>query len=886
MSQNNQNNQIHLKDYTTPAFQVNSVSLDFNLNEDSTILKSLTTYKKLKSEPLTLNGEDLKLISIKMNGDDLNKKLFTLSETHLIIPNPPDEFELEIVTELNPQENTSLEGLYKSNNIFCTQCEAQGFRKITYFQDRPDVMTTYNVRIEADKTKYPVLLSNGDRIQSRDLSNNRHEVFWRDPHKKPCYLFALVAGNLGVIRDHFTTKSGKKVNLEVYALDGLQERCFHAIHSLKKAMKWDEDTYGLEYDLNDYMIVAIDDFNAGAMENKGLNIFNSRLVLANPQTATDQDYFNIESVVAHEYFHNWTGNRVTLNSWFQLSLKEGLTVFRDQEFSADISHRGVQRINDVENLRESQFIEDTSPQAHPVRPESCLAVDNFFTTTIYEKGAELIRMMQVLVGKKGFKKGMSEYFKRHDGQAVTTDDFALSISEPNQKNFTQFKLWYSQAGTPTVELCEEYRPEDQTYILKFKQKPFLSNSKAFHIPLLFKFFNSNGQAWNMQKVLENIFLDVSLDTPAVELNSDKDPLINLTHFEQEIIFKSITEKPILSILREFSAPIILKFNQTKEDLIQLMKFDDDLFVKKESLQKLVLQELNYILTHSNSVLSENAPLIFDSLDHLLNDKNLYFGIKNHLLCIPSIERMGQEFGRLDPIQFNEAREFFINQLSLHISSTLEFHFNLLSQENLDQYSAENFEKRNFKNNCLELLLKAHPSQYLHFAKNQLENSTNMSDQFAALNLLCNFSKTERQNSSHFFYEKWKNESLVLNKWLSSLSQVTHENIVNEIKEVLVHPGFNIKNPNNVYSLMRNFGRNIVQIYNGHPQNLDFYLDFIHKVDQFNPQVAARLCGELKIVPKLCAPLKQMALSQIKTHLDNKAWSKNTYELLEKSSHDL
>ncbi|MGE5085190.1 MAG: aminopeptidase N, partial [Bacillota bacterium] len=446
---------IYLKDYKAPAFSVDSIHLDFNLNEDFCRVVAKSQIKQLEpGSALHLNGEDLKLVSVKINGQTLSPSQYQLAAEEMIIPTVPASFTLEIETQLEPQNNTSLEGLYKSNGIFCTQCEAQGFRKITWFLDRPDVMTSYSVTIEADKAKYPVLLSNGDRIKIEDLGNGRHKAYWSDPHKKPCYLFALVAGDLGVIRDTFTTSSGRKVNLEVYAAHGKQERCWHAMDSLKKSMKWDEEVFGREYDLNEYMIVAIDDFNAGAMENKGLNIFNSRLVLADSNSATDNDFHSIESVVAHEYFHNWTGNRVTLRDWFQLSLKEGLTVFRDQEFSADMTDRGVQRIEDVDALRAGQFAEDAGPNAHPVRPESCMAVDNFFTMTIYEKGSELIRMMQTIVGRKGFRKGMDEYFKRHDGQAVTTDDFAAAISEPNGKDFTQFKRWYHQSGTPVVSIQE------------------------------------------------------------------------------------------------------------------------------------------------------------------------------------------------------------------------------------------------------------------------------------------------------------------------------------------------------------------------------------------------------------------------------------------------
>jgi aminopeptidase N len=501
-SESNAPKRIYLKDYQSPAFSISSALLHFNLNETKTVVTAKLVFKKIKNEALVLDGENLKLLSIKLNEKPLSPSDYILSDENLTITTPPADFTLETQVEVNPEANKSCVGLYLSSGIFATQCEAEGFRNITYFLDRPDVMTSYTVELEADAKKYPVLLSNGDLTNKKDLGNGRHQATWKDPFKKPSYLFALVAGDLGVVQDSFTTKSGKKVKLEVFASHGKQERCHHAMTSLKKSMKWDEDRFGLEYDLNQFMIVSIDDFNMGAMENKGLNIFNSRLVLADPASATDGDFDRIESVVGHEYFHNWTGNRVTCRNWFELSLKEGLTVFRDQEFSSDLNSRAVQRIKDVDGLRSSQFAEDSGPNAHPVRPESCLAVDNFYTPTIYEKGSEVIRMMQTIVGKVGFRRGMDEYFKRHDGQAVTIIDFANAISEPNKVDLTQFKLWYSQAGTPEVEVIENYDATLKEYHLRLKQSCAVTEKQPvklpFHIPLLVGLLDSKGQNIEIQ----------------------------------------------------------------------------------------------------------------------------------------------------------------------------------------------------------------------------------------------------------------------------------------------------------------------------------------------------------------------------------------------------
>jgi aminopeptidase N len=525
---------ILLKDYQAPLFQVEQLHLRFDLHEEYAIVESKMSLRGSYPSTVTLDGENLELLEIRVNEKVLKPQEYQLTDHQLQFSAPHESFEVQIKVRIKPQDNTSLEGLYKSSGIFSSQCEAQGFRKITYFFDRPDVMTSYTVEIEADLKKYPILLSNGNRLQATHLEKGRHKVLWQDPFKKPCYLFALVAGDLGVLKDHFVTRSGRRVELEIYAAHGQQNRCRHAMQSLKKSMRWDEERFDREYDLDTYMILAIDDFNAGAMENKGLNIFNSRLILADPETATDADYFAIESVVAHEYFHNWTGNRVTLRDWFHLSLKEGLTVFRDQEFSMDQLSRGQIRIENVQDLRDYQFSEDSGPNAHPIRPSSCFAVDNFFTSTIYEKGSEVIRMMQTLVGRPGFKKGMDLYFQRHDGQAVIIEDFAQCIAEANGQNWQQFKLWYSQAGTPSVKVKTQFDQKLGIFKLQLEQSCELTNleknesfdKKPFHIPLLFELLDENGSEINLQHSL-------------VSTNSENQKMLELKDSQMNLVFEGI-----------------------------------------------------------------------------------------------------------------------------------------------------------------------------------------------------------------------------------------------------------------------------------------------------------------------------------------------------------
>ncbi|NJN45457.1 MAG: aminopeptidase N, partial [Candidatus Competibacteraceae bacterium] len=545
---------IHLKDYTPPTFLIDTVNLRFELGEDATFVHSRLSLRRnpesteAGTASLVLDGQQLELVELRLDGRTLTPEHYTVDADQLTLPQVPNSFQLEITTRIYPQNNTALEGLYQSSGNFCTQCEAEGFRKITYFLDRPDVMAVYTTTVVADKTRYPVLLSNGNCIDSGDLPGGRHWATWHDPFKKPSYLFALVAGHLQRITDTFTTQSGREVALHIYVEPENIDQCDHAMASLKKAMTWDEATFGREYDLDIYMIVAVGDFNMGAMENKGLNVFNTKYVLAKPETATDADYLGIEGVIGHEYFHNWTGNRITCRDWFQLSLKEGLTVFRDQEFTADMSSRAVKRIDDVRILRSAQFPQDAGPMAHPVRPDAYIEINNFYTVTVYNKGAEVIRMMQALLGQDGFRRGMDLYFERHDGQAVTTDDFVQAMEDANGVDWQQFRRWYTQAGTPEITAQGSYDPDTQSYTLTLRQScpptPGQDHKKPFHIPVALGLLDSAGRS-----------LPLQLENESAPVGDHR--VLELREAEQQFRFINVPDSPLPSLLRGFSAPVKL-----------------------------------------------------------------------------------------------------------------------------------------------------------------------------------------------------------------------------------------------------------------------------------------------------------------------------------------
>lgn len=857
-----ENKRHYLKDYISPAYQVKHLNLHFNLHETSTKVTSHMQLKRLRNEDLILNGEQLDLQSVQLNGQELTN--YQKTEHHLSISDLPEEFELKIVVEINPETNKSCEGLYLSKGIFCTQCEAEGFRKITYFLDRPDVMTTYTVEIEADKTKYPRLLSNGDCVEKRSLDNGRHYTKWNDPFKKPSYLFALVAGDLGVIEDYYTTKSGKKVKLEVFAAHGKQDRCGHAMESLKKSMKWDEERFGLEYDLNQFMIVAIDDFNMGAMENKGLNIFNSRLVLADKESATDTDFHNIEAVVGHEYFHNWTGNRITCRNWFELSLKEGLTVFRDQEFSSDLHSRPVERISQVQSLRSRQFPEDAGPNAHPVRPESCLSVNNFYTATIYEKGAEIIRMMSTMLGKQGFRRGMDEYFKCFDGQAVTIDDFAAAISEANKVDFTQFKLWYSKAGTPEIYVTEKYDPASKAYELTLEQKCDLTkteketgfNKKPFHIPLIVGLIGPNGE-------------DLPIKCKDVVWNTDEKPLLHLKNSKQTFIFTDLGARPVLSLNRQFSAPVKLKWSPKSEDLYHLIKFDSDEFNRFENCQKMILEEVQSLI-HDKDL----NPKVIEVLGSVLKDSKIDPMFKSLLLTLPSDQEITLVESLIQPEAFHKARHTIYKRCVENYSDEL-----LTMYKKHHMLDSEG--DRSLKNRVLRYLYLGEHPEGLRLVKEQFDHAKNMTDSFAALVLVCNQATAERDEALHTFFERWKTDAVILNKWLSAQATSPAFDTFQKVKDITGMTSFDPHNPNNLYSLHLAFAQNYLSFLTDDGEAIRWFSEEIERVDKENPQVASRLCSQFNFVKKFPAAAKAVATEEITRLLALPKLSRNCRELLEK-----
>lgn len=870
-TQKTNTNRQFLKDYQAPCFEMNSVNLKFQIFTDHVLVSNTMKLSRLKSGDLELNGVDLKLVSVHLNGHLLAAPDFKIANEVMTISNIEKTADLVIVTKIYPAQNTSLEGLYQTDSNLVTQCEAQGFRKISYFLDRPDVMSSYEVCIEAEKEKYPILLSNGDRIGTQDLGNGRHSVTWKDPHKKPCYLFAMFCGDLGVIRDQFVTKSGRKVNLEVYASHGKQDKCLHAMNSLKKSMRWDEEAFGLEYDLNDFMIVAIDDFNSGAMENKGLNIFNSRLVLADEASATDGDYHSIESVVAHEYFHNWTGNRVTLRDWFQLSLKEGLTVYRDQEFSSDVGDRGVERIQTVDNLKSSQFAEDAGSNAHPVRPDSCLAVDNFFTSTIYEKGAEVIRMMQNIVGKKAFRKGMDLYFARHDGQAVTCDDFSAAILGSNGISEEVFKRWYTQAGTPNVTIHEEYDSSAKKYTLHLKQdcRPTKETSSKlpFYVPLIIGLLNSHGQ-------------EMKLNSKDIRINSDGKNLIDFTTSEMSVVFLDVAERPVLSVLREFSAPVNLHWNASREDLIFLASHDSDSFNRWESMQKLARTELLKMIaeiqTNQTAKVSEEILQVYRNIIH---DQNMDPSFKELMLNLPDHSQMAQSLVTLDADSMGLAKKVFIKSVGALEPIFLHEQYLSLHEKSKTGLDHKSAGMRALKNKYLRLLIAA-DAKFEQLAFQQFKETKNMTDKIAAMNVLVACNSNYASETLLSFENEWREDKLVMNKWLAAQAMATDSKALLRIQTLMTSPSFNIKNPNNVYSLLRNFGRNIPVFYSETTKAVDFYCQQIGIIDSFNPQVAARLVEPLNFVGKLNAKMKAEALASVQKLLQNEKLSKNSRELLQ------
>ena len=847
---------IYLKDYKKPSYRLSDLELNFDIYDDYVIVDSLAHYTQEVAEDLILYGVDLELESLKVN--DTNYTDYSLDKDQLILKNLPKEFVLEIQTKIYPEKNHTGEGLYRSGDIYCTQCEAEGFRRITYFMDRPDVMTKYKTIIRADKKRFPILLSNGNMVESKDLENGRHSAIWEDPFNKPSYLFALVAGDLAVVCDSYKTKSGRDVKLEIFVDHGNENKVPHAMESLKNSMKWDEDRFRLEYDLDIYMIVAVDSFNMGAMENKGLNIFNSAYVLADQKSATDTDFQGIEGVIGHEYFHNWTGNRVTCRDWFQLTLKEGLTVFRDQEFSSDMGDRSVKRIEDVRGLKSHQFVEDQGPLTHPIKPKSFVEINNFYTATIYEKGAEVIRMIHTLLGEEKFQKGMDLYFQRHDGQAVTTEDFVAAMSDASQKDLEHFKVWYDQNGTPRVKVSEMY--EDNELTLVFEQIVQTNNEKydCLHFPFYFSLYTKSGER------LE-------------EVKFEFDQVV------KTLSFKNLTSKPVLSLNENFCAPVIVEYNQSLDDKIVLMKFCQDDFNRYNATQELLKNELSRLeeLAKSDLKLEVNDNVI-EAYKALLLDEKIKDAFKAFALSFPTLVELNNEAASFDFNARKEALAFLKVEIATKLEDVLIQMNESLGVDKEFKLNPASMGKRSLRLLIWFLLAKLDKSLHFDELVKLYKSANNMTEQLGYLNIILSAEIPNKEELNQDFFNQWKHETLVVQKWL--MTQALREDITLEkMKELECLKEYNPKVPNLLRSLIGRFGMfNTSAFHAADGSGYQYFGDKIIEIDSFNPQIAARLAKTLNFSEKLDNDRRDQLIKVLKDIQSHSNLSNDLKEVIEKN----
>ena len=872
---------VLLKDYAPPAYLIESVDLHFELGEEITVVTSRFAVRRnpaaVSSErTLRLFGRDLELRGLMLDDRELGAGDYLIDGETLDIAAVPDAFSLRVETAIRPQDNTSLEGLYKSSGNFCTQCEAEGFRKITWFPDRPDVLARYTTTIVADRRRYPVLLSNGNLIEEGELDGGRHFARWQDPFKKPSYLFALVAGDLVKIEDSFTTCSGRRVTLRIFVEERNRDKCDHAMRSLKRAMAWDEATFGLEYDLDIYMIVAVDDFNMGAMENKGLNVCNSKYVLACPETATDADYQGIEGVIGHEYFHNWTGNRVTCRDWFQLSLKEGLTVFRDQQFSAEMGSAAVKRIEDVRLLRNTQFPEDAGPMAHPVRPESYVEINNFYTATVYNKGAEVIRMYHTLLGPEGFRKGLRLYLERFDGQAATTDDFLQAMAEAGGIDLDQFRRWYSQAGTPELRVETDYDAAARTFELRIRQScpptPDQPVKKPFHIPLEVGLLGRDGRDLPLR--LEGEPAVVSRNTRVLELRGET----------ETFRFVDVPCSPVPSLLRGFSAPVKLQIPWQDADLAFLMACDSNSFNRWEAGQQLACRVL---LRQVESMQKGQVPtadgLFIEAFAKTLGDTQSDPALLALALTLPTETYLGEQLPVIDPSAIHQARESLRRQLAERLQNDLLNVYRRCREAGPYQLSSAAIGRRSLKNLCLAYLMSLDDAAALSLCLEQFETADNMTDVLAALGCLVHSDSIQRPKTLEAFYQKWSRDPLVLDKWFMLQAMSRRPETLAEVRRLMAHPAFNIRNPNKVRSLVGVFCQgNPARFHDPGGEGYLFAGDQVLALDPFNPQVAARLLGSLSRWRRYDPDRQELMKTQLRRILKAPGLSPDCYEIALKS----
>ncbi|MBC7684985.1 MAG: aminopeptidase N [Bdellovibrionales bacterium] len=853
---------IYRKDYTPPGYLVDTVELGFDLDPQRTIVASrlsMTCNPGSAQREIALYGENLELVALRMNGKTLGEGDYRIDDNLLRIPNAPEDVVLEIETICSPVENTTLNGLYVSNGNFFTQCEAEGFRAITYFPDRPDVMARYTVMLRANKEQYPVLLSNGNLIEEGELGDGRHYAKWEDPFKKPSYLFALVAARLVCQEETFQLADGRDALLQVWVEDGNLDKTDYAMQSLKNSIRWDEERWGLELDLDRFMIVAVSDFNMGAMENKGLNIFNTKFVLANSRVATDVDYAGIEAVVGHEYFHNWTGNRITCRDWFQLSLKEGLTVFRDQEFSGDMigtdSGRAVNRIDQVRTLRQAQFPEDAGPMAHPVRPDSFVEINNFYTVTVYEKGAEVVRMYQTLLGREGFRKGMDLYFERHDEQAVTCDDFRHAMADAGGRDLAQFERWYSQAGTPVVRAESRYDADAKTYELTLSQccppTPGQECKEPFHIPVAFGLLDAEGA-------------DIALVLNGQMVGTTT--VLELTEASQSFRFTRVSEQPTPSILRDFSAPVVLDYDYTDEELLHLFSHDSDPVNRWEAGQRLAMARL---LSLTAAVASGGKlaldELFVDAMRTILADESLDAGFREQALLLPSESMIAEQMEVVNPQAIHLARQFIRRTIGAGLKDELrgQYEANLTPGEySPDAVSAG---RRGLKNLALAYLCAAPEVDSVQLAQEQYDNAGNMTDRVAALVSLIHAGAEGAEDALQRFYTDFDSEALVIDKWFTIQAGSPAADVA-QVRSLMRHKSFSMKNPNRARSLIFAFcNGNPAQFHAPDGSGYAFWAEQVAALDAINPQVASRLARSMdrwrRYAPALQSQMKK-ALQQV------------------------
>nr|WP_132540541.1 aminopeptidase N [Plasticicumulans lactativorans] len=871
---------VRLADYAPPDYLIDTVALRFELGETGTTVSAELALRRnhAGARPLVLDGQGLELLGVWLDGVPLGAERYRCDDEHLTLPGVPEACVLRIDTRIHPQSNTALEGLYQSSGNFCTQCEAEGFRKITYYLDRPDVMARFTTTIVAERARYPVLLSNGNPVARGEYDDGRHWVTWEDPFRKPAYLFALVAGDLGCVRDTYTTASGRSVALEIYTEHANVGQCGHAMASLQKAMRWDEERFGLEYDLDIYMIVAVGDFNMGAMENKGLNVFNTKYVLASPETATDADYLGIESVIAHEYFHNWTGNRVTCRDWFQLSLKEGLTVFRDQEFTADLNSAAVARIDDVRNLRALQFPQDAGPLAHPVRPESYIEINNFYTVTVYEKGAEVVRMYQTLLGREGFRKGMDLYFARHDGQAVTCEDFRAAMADANGRDLGQFMRWYQQAGTPVVMARGTHDATSRRYTLTLTQHcpatPGQPEKAPFHIPVALGLLARDGRE-----------LPLRLHGEAAPVATSR--VLELTAAEQRFVFEDVAEPPVPSLLRGFSAPVKLDAAYAEDELLFLLAHDRDPFNRWEAAQQLAVCTVLRLLDERARDLAWAAPTaLIEAFGRVLADDGADPALVDQILTLPSEAYLAEQVAVIDPEAIFAAREFLRRSVAAALAGALAARYAALAPRGPYRLDGAASGRRALRNRCLDYLVALDQPAMHALAEAQFAAADNMTEQLAALASLVDSTSPARSSALAAFYARWQHAPLVVDKWFTLQAASRHPDTLAHVRGLLEHPAFSIRNPNKVRALIGAFANaNPVRFHAADGSGYAFLAEQVLTLDPLNPQIAARLLGAMTRWRQF-EPLRQgLMRAELERIVARPGLSPDVYEIAAKSLAD-